>query len=174
MRYLVVSDSHGDKAILLKLIENFSDQVDTMFHCGDSELPASDEVFAYFSTVTGNCDYEPAFEEERTFSFGTDKILLAHGHLLGISFGLEPFLKEMERVKANLGFFGHTHQLGVEKIADKIILNPGSISYPRGKYQVFGGTFALVETEQKQTVIQYYDRQLQPLEGLKVVFKNAK
>lgn len=173
MRYLVVSDSHGDKEILLKLIENFFDQVDAMFHCGDSELSADDEVFAYFSTVTGNCDYEPAFKEERTFSFGTDKILLAHGHLLGVSFGLDSFLKEMDRVKANLGFFGHTHQLGVEKIAGKIVLNPGSISYPRGKYQVLGGTFAIVETSPTQTVIQYYDRQLQPLKDLKVVFKNA-
>ena len=38
-----------------------------------------------------------------------------------------------------------THQLGVEVINGKLLLNPGSISYPRGKYTAIGGTFAIVE-----------------------------
>ena len=34
MKYLVVSDSHGDKAILQKLVTAYAGKVDLMLHCG--------------------------------------------------------------------------------------------------------------------------------------------
>ena len=51
MKYLVVSDSHGDKAILQKLVTAYAGKVDLMLHCGDSELPVTDEVFKYFKEI---------------------------------------------------------------------------------------------------------------------------
>lgn len=88
MKYLVVSDSHGDKAILQKLITAYAGKVDLMLHCGDSELPATDEVFKHFQVVRGNCDYDLELQDEQFFECGQDKILLVHGHLLGVGFGL--------------------------------------------------------------------------------------
>ena len=38
MRYLVVSDNHGDREILVKLLDKYHANVDYFFHCGDSEL----------------------------------------------------------------------------------------------------------------------------------------
>ena len=35
MLYLIVSDSHGDRDILCKLVKNYTGKVDAMFHCGD-------------------------------------------------------------------------------------------------------------------------------------------
>ena len=144
MKYLVVSDSHGDKAILQKLVTAYAGKVDLMLHCGDSELPVADEVFKYFKVVRGNCDYDLALQDEQFFDRGQDKILLVHGHLLGVGFGLGGLQAKMDEFGANMAFFGHTHQLGVEVINGKLLLNPGSISYPRGKYTAIGGTFPKV------------------------------
>lgn len=170
MKYLVVSDSHGDKEILEKLIANYAGKVDAMFHCGDSELAYDDEVFMHFNVVSGNCDYDPNLKTEQFFTIGTDKILLVHGHLLGVGFGLNSLQLEMQEYGANMAFFGHTHQLGVEKVADRLILNPGSISYPRGKYQAIGGTYALVESLPTQINVQFYNRDLEPIPELQVTF----
>ena len=174
MKYLVVSDSHGDKAILQKLVTAYAGKVDLMLHCGDSELPVTDEVFKYFKVVRGNCDYDLDLQDEQFFDRGQDKILLVHGHLLGVGFGLGGLQAEMDELGANMAFFGHTHQLGVEVINGKLLLNPGSISYPRGKYTAIGGTFAIVETfadeNAKQIEVQYYDRELNAIPELQVTF----
>ena len=58
MKYLVVSDSHGDRQILVDLVRHFENSVDFFIHCGDSELPAKDELWNVFHVVGGNCDYE--------------------------------------------------------------------------------------------------------------------
>ena len=42
MRYLVVSDNHVDRDILVDLVDRYRSEVDIFFHCGDSELEASD------------------------------------------------------------------------------------------------------------------------------------
>ena len=42
MKYLIVSDNHGDRQILVDLLAEFSGKVDTFIHCGDSELQPSD------------------------------------------------------------------------------------------------------------------------------------
>lgn len=38
MKALFVSDNHGDRAILQKIAARFSNEVDIMLHCGDSNL----------------------------------------------------------------------------------------------------------------------------------------
>ena len=38
MKYLVISDNHGDRDVLVDVINRWRDGVDVMIHCGDSEL----------------------------------------------------------------------------------------------------------------------------------------
>ncbi|MCP0885980.1 metallophosphoesterase [Ligilactobacillus sp. WILCCON 0076] len=171
MRYLVVSDSHGDREILVKLLKHYSDKVDLLLHCGDSELPANDELFKSYAVVTGNCDYDPAFAEKKVIKSGEDKILLAHGHLLGVGINLQKIASLAENVDANLVFFGHTHQLGTEFVNNRLYLNPGSISFPRGAYQYVGGTYCIVETTTKVIDVQYYTRDMKEVPKLHVQFK---
>ena len=54
MRYLVVSDNHGDRDILVDLVDRYRSEVDIFFHCGDSELEASDPLWDTFQVVQGN------------------------------------------------------------------------------------------------------------------------
>lgn len=53
MKYLVVSDNHGDRNILVEIVNRYVGMVDQMFHCGDSELKANDELWQHFTVVTG-------------------------------------------------------------------------------------------------------------------------
>ena len=67
---------------------------------------------------------------------GRYKTLLTHGHYYNVSVGAE-YLKQEARARGfDIVMFGHTHRPFYEvekKEGDKdlIVLNPGSLSYPR-------------------------------------------
>ena len=48
MKILVVSDNHGDRDCLVDLVNHYEGQVDALFHCGDSELEPTDELWQKF------------------------------------------------------------------------------------------------------------------------------
>ena len=54
MKILLVSDNHGDAAILEKIRASFGDQVAAMFHCGDSNLESTAPAMKDFQAVIGN------------------------------------------------------------------------------------------------------------------------
>ncbi|MCQ2556695.1 MAG: metallophosphoesterase [Ligilactobacillus sp.] len=170
MRYLVVSDCHYDRDILVKLRDYYRGKVDAMFYCGDSELASDDELWQDFAVVTGNCDYDPGYDKVVEYRHGDDRILMTHGHLYQVNFGLN-HLEELAHEKgANLVFFGHTHQLGVQKLNGVIYLNPGSISYPRGAYANLQGTYAIVDTSDQAIDVTYHTRDFAPVAKLQAHF----
>lgn len=157
MKYLVISDNHGDAQILQTVAHHFKGQVDYMLHCGDSCLSADSPALVGYQTVLGNCDYEN-YAEKKLLEVEQDKILLTHGHLYDVNYGLNRLSLAAKQEQANLVFFGHTHCLGVEYVENCLYLNPGSISYPRGQYRALGGSLAIVETTPAKIKVQYYDR----------------
>lgn len=88
MDYLIVSDNHGDREILVDIVNRYQGTVDYFFHCGDSELSSEDQLWSHFHVVKGNCDYGPGFEEKQVINTGIDKIFMTHGHLVNVRFGL--------------------------------------------------------------------------------------
>ena len=110
MKYLIVSDNHGDRNILVEIVNRYVDRVDHMFHCGDSELKANDELWEHFTVVTGNCDYDPGYKKEQVVSIGDDVIYMTHGHLSNVRFGLTMLSLQAQEAGANIALFGHIHQ----------------------------------------------------------------
>ncbi|MFC6181113.1 metallophosphoesterase [Lactiplantibacillus daowaiensis] len=172
MKCLVVSDSHGDRQILVDLLAAYQGKVDAFFHCGDSELQVDDDVFKNMAVVQGNMDFDDRLPDEVVKTVAGVKVYMTHGHLVGVNLSLDHLLANAQQHGAQLAFFGHTHQLGVERHAGTLILNPGSISYPRGEFTRIGGTYAIVETDGQTVDVQYYDRQQQPVPELKFHFEN--
>lgn len=168
MRYLVVSDNHGDREILVDLVERYRQTADFFFHCGDSELGAEDPLWETFQVVQGNCDFGPGFEQKKLVDTGKDNILITHGHLSNVRFGLTQLKLEAEALGANMVFFGHTHQIGCEMEQGILFLNPGSISQPRGPIQI--PSYVLIDRLEDQIVIQYFNRAHQPVEELKFTY----
>lgn len=171
MKYVIVSDSHGDRDILVKLVEKYQNEADLILHCGDSELRSNDELFTKMYVVMGNCDFDSCFDNERIIQRGPDRMFLTHGHLYGVNFGLDKLDYQMQAESCQIAFYGHTHQLYADYGQGRLIVNPGSISQPRGPYAKLGGTYAVLESSKEAYHVQYYNRQFEPVENLKAVFK---
>ncbi len=170
MKMLVVSDSHGDRDILVKLKQQFSSQVDALFHCGDSELPADDVLWSTYHVVGFNMDFDANYPQVQTVTVAGQRIFLTHGHRYQIKRDLTALALAAREAKANFAFFGHSHELGVVQTSGIVFLNPGSISQPRGEYAHLGGTFALVTVTDSQTKIEFCTRDGQIVPELTVIY----
>lgn len=174
MKLVIVSDSHGDEQILQTLVDHYEGQVDALIHCGDSELSWADPLRQHFQIVQGNMDFDQEFSLMVTTTIASKKILVVHGHRYGVNFDLEQLDLLAQEQQADLVFYGHTHQLACEMNHNRLFLNPGSISQPRGRFVSLRGTYAVVEVEANQIKVQYYQRNLQPVPGLMFTFiKNS-
>lgn len=172
MKVLVVSDSHGDREILVELIERYKDKVDQLFHCGDSELEATDSVWDSMLTVRGNMDFDDDFAMTQTIEVQNQRIFMAHGHRLDVNYTMQELVFAAKEEHANYAFFGHTHQAGVEQINNVVVLNPGSISEPRGSYPF--PTYAIIENDDSQVTVTYYNRTHEAIEQLSSHFSKTK
>lgn len=168
MKVLVVSDSHGDRDVLVELKERYADKVAQMFHCGDSELEATDEIWDSFVTVRGNMDFDQAYSLEQVVKIDEETFFITHGHRHQVKKTMEPLIEAARQAEAQFAFFGHSHELGVEKRNNILLLNPGSILQPRGRFNI--KTYAILDIQPTDVVVSYYDRDHKPIENLRVKF----
>lgn len=133
MRILIVSDTHGKDENLEYVLEHCG-RIDGLIHAGDVHhsadhirLMAGCPVYM----VAGNNDFFSDLPEEVTFSLGKYRCLLTHGHVYCVNAGYETIRREGRARGVDVVIFGHTHRPFVEIGDDLIVLNPGSISYPR-------------------------------------------
>ncbi|MBB1079853.1 metallophosphoesterase [Limosilactobacillus sp. STM2_1] len=166
MKILVVSDNHREEKILTKIIQQVGDKVDLLVHCGDSELLPDREPMNRFKAVKGNNDYRLPYPTELMINQGTENVFVTHGHLQQVNFSLTPLMLTGEEKGASIICYGHTHQLGVAYDHKMLIVNPGSISFPRGEYAQIGGTFAIIKAQPTQFIVDFYDRQMKPVPQL--------
>ncbi|MCQ2577875.1 MAG: YfcE family phosphodiesterase [Treponema sp.] len=143
--------------------DGIADLIETMEKAmDDDELGKALPPVAAFAQ--GNCDpaysacgFDPTAEENIScgpqyshhlnvphFSVlcaAKEKILISHGHLQGIDFGDELALSQADELGAKIILHGHTHVPRQIHSGNKLIVNPGSISRPRGG---FDPTFAVL------------------------------
>ena len=149
MRAIVLSDSHGDTASLERAIASVGEKnIDMIIHLGDIARDTDYLEMMYYPvkvvSVLGNNDFLRGGDHERVIEFDSHKILICHGHTLGVSYGTQK-LETLARQKGcEAALFGHTHTSSLKKCDDGlIVLNPGSVSRPRGGRP----SFAVLETE---------------------------
>lgn len=170
-KWLVISDNHGDRDILISLKAAL--RPDTIFHCGDSEMAADYPWFKDVYAVQGNMDFGSTLPMVETPLVDGQRILLTHGHHDDVNWDLTKLKLRADQEEAAFVFYGHTHQLAVDQVGGHIFVNPGSISQPRGEYERLGGTCALITLTDTAWTIQYYDRQAQPVSDLMFTFNHA-
>jgi putative phosphoesterase len=153
MKYLVVSDIHGDLTgaeALQNAVEKVQpDRIlclgDILYHGPRNDLPANyapkkvipimnalkDKIIA----VRGNCEAEvdqmvldfACMADYNIVPFGANNIFMSHGHIYGPS--SLPSLKEND-----IFLSGHTHIPTAEKKDGIYLCNPGSISIPKNNH----------------------------------------
>ena len=135
MKVLIVSDTHGHDENLEKAIMRET-PFDMLIHCGDVE---GREIFieAFIECpchiVSGNNDFFSDLPREVMIQLEGHRILVTHGHYYGVSMGLYGVLDEGKARECQVVLFGHTHRPVEETEEGILLLNPGSLSYPRQK-----------------------------------------
>ncbi len=148
MRLGVISDSHRDLASLERAVEHMG-EVDMLLHAGDLYTDAKyleNEVRVPVISVIGNCDFTAGPLEE-VIAIGGKKILLTHGHNLGVKSGLGRLGYLAEEKEYDAVVFGHSHVPCMEYWGKVLLFNPGSVSLPRGTGKK---TFGILNVSDKQ------------------------
>ena len=117
MKFLVLSDSHGNVDNMVRAVELVKPH--GIIHLGDGwrDVEELRELFPSLplEQVPGNCDFGRFEALERVLILDDHRVLIAHGHTLGVKTGL----------------LGHTHVPLVDAASRPMMMNPGSIGDPR-------------------------------------------
>lgn len=143
MKLMCISDIHGNIECLEKAIEKFREEnAEKLIILGDFSsyyFSSTDfEVAEMLNnmagaiiSVKGNCDnseiegiFNFSLAYIRNITVNNTKITLTHGHIYNRN--------NLPEECGQIFLYGHTHVGNIEKIGDRIIANPGSISKPRG------------------------------------------
>jgi uncharacterized protein len=157
MKVLIISDSHGRAKRLNEIVDRV--KADHVIHCGDfctgrSELPS-----VPLTVVRGNCDWEEVSEEE-IFEADSLCFFVTHGHRYRVKESLLPIKYRAQEAGAQIACFGHSHFPVCEKEDGVLLINPGSITQPRG-FTV--PTYAVLETKDGKIKVVFYQTDGTPI-----------
>jgi hypothetical protein len=145
MHILVVSDSHGNTSNLKEAVLQHP-EVTRVLHCGDGEADVVALGAAYpsvrFDAVQGNCDVSALFPLQRLLRIAGRRIFMTHGHCYGTKYGVESFLEQGRKDRADVVLFGHTHRRLIERQDGILLVNPGSIA---GRFPARTATYVVVD-----------------------------
>ncbi len=133
MKILIVSDTHGYESYLYRALEREGD-VDLLIHLGDVE-GRDDEIRMVTGCrcifISGNNDFFSALPLEKTIKIGPYRAYLTHGHRYRTYSGIADLVQAGIDHEADIVLFGHTHRPVIEKEEGVLVMNPGSLTYPR-------------------------------------------
>ena len=149
MKIGIVSDSHGSYSHMDTMLSHKeAASVKLWLFAGDIAMDAD-----YLAMVTdkevirvaGNNDWPGSrLPDYETVDIAGHTILLTHGHLFGVNFGLQKLQQAAVDVGADIAVYGHTHVAVEELIDDVLIVNPGSIARPR---DASNGSFMVLDLQ---------------------------
>lgn len=164
-RLLVLSDSHGKYSTMDSIVRGYGAECDALIFCGDGVCDIAQLLYMaktdkklmdclppVIAAVRGNCDPGSYPLDKGTLYFsemielkvnGTG-ILISHGHMQNVDYGVETLGLEMQVSGCSTGFYGHTHVASEDNFRNFKIVNPGSCARPRGGQQA-GFAIATVE-----------------------------
>lgn len=175
---LLLSDTHGASDYVEEIISRFSSEVDGVIFAGDCGADFihffqrafdknTGDLPELFIIVQGNGDdsnyniRNPQTGETVLITLPLVKkiklaginVLITHGHKHHVSYGTEDLYKIMETESCTIGIFGHTHKQYYQEQGGIILINPGSISLPRGGDEP---GFALLEIKEDKKATTFY------------------
>lgn len=162
---MLISDNHGRWQQVYKIIKAVRPTVDYIFHLGDSEFEQDDPIWEMVDgAVQGNMDHSTLYPMEQLVDTSEGKVYLVHGHNHGVNRSNDTVLKNAQKNDAKFAFYGHTHQLYNEYQDGILLVNPGSLSNPRGIHPF--RTYAIVTVTPENLVVEYYDENMELIEDL--------
>ncbi|ACD96212.1 metallophosphoesterase family protein [Trichlorobacter lovleyi] len=133
MRILVVSDTHGNQAALLRAHEA-AGRCEAIIHLGDGEEDAAllavlDEGCPVVR-LAGNCDLGSTAPRELIREWAGVRLLLCHGDRYGVKGGLARLLEQGRATGVDAVLYGHTHLAQAVRQEGIWLINPGTLTAP--------------------------------------------
>lgn len=158
MKVLIVSDTHGRRGELEEIIE-LEKPFQFLIHCGDVE---GDEEYIRQTAgcdcafVKGNNDFFSDLSGNECFILEGLKVMVTHGHMYGVSLNTAMLEEEARSRGVQIVMFGHTHRPYLEEKDGLILMNPGSVSYPRQRGRQPGYAVMEIRKNQQPKITQKY------------------
>ena len=132
MDILLISDSHGAKSKLKKLVDEIKPSF--LFFMGDGINDVEGINTVEIRKVCGNCDLFCDDAELIIENFLEHKIMLTHGHKFKAKFLLNLMTEYARENACDILIFGHTHKKKAENIDGVFAINPGA--FKNGDYAI--------------------------------------
>lgn len=136
MKLLITSDVHGDDISLLDVI-NLHKDVDYHINAGDMCLDEKKLKRHHIVSVKGNNDFGSHLPYFRILDFEGIKILLTHGHLEHVKFGLDRLKHKAKVNQVEICIFGHTHERYMMVDDGILYINPGALGNYHHSYSIY-------------------------------------
>ncbi len=133
MKIMIVSDTHGKHENLNAALRK-EGPIDRLIHLGDAEGYEDyieGQAQCPVDIVAGNNDFFSQLPQEKEIFIGKYRALITHGHYYRVAMGTEYIKDEAVARGVDIVMFGHTHRPLLDCGSEVVVLNPGSISYPR-------------------------------------------
>ncbi len=128
--FIVVSDTHGNRAALDKLDPLFAEN-DYIIHLGDTSGDGAAIARRYPDKtylLNGNCDIMRCGESETIIDAEGVKIFACHGDRYGVKHTYERIADKARQEGCAAALFGHTHRACEEEMYGVKLFNPGTLS----------------------------------------------
>lgn len=93
MKILVLSDSHGNARGVENAVKKYGRNADLIVHCGDATRGEAEDLARKSDIpvvcVRGNCDFVTDLNDIEYLDLCGRRIMITHGHLFGVKYGLE-------------------------------------------------------------------------------------
>ena len=151
-KILITSDTHRRDGNLLEVIQNEA-PFDMFIHLGDAE-GCEDMITSWCKEqnpdcevymVLGNNDFFSDLPREDVIDIEGNKVLVTHGHYYGVSMAFDQLADAAKQRGCNAAFFGHIHVPVLEKEDGILLVNPGSLAFPRQRGR--RPSYAVLETD---------------------------
>ena len=130
---LIVSDTHSKDIVYYQVVKKEA-PLTMVVHAVDAE-GQDDRLAAIcrvpFYCVRGNNDFFSDLPSDLEFYIGDVKTFLTHGHHYYCSFTEADMIDEARRRSCKILIYGHTHRPTAHFTDGILVLNPGSLTYPR-------------------------------------------
>ncbi|MCD5410795.1 MAG: metallophosphoesterase [Clostridiales bacterium] len=133
MRIGVLGDSHGiikNVNNAMRMLKNAELVIFTGDYIGDIKH-LEGEYDGDVIAIRGNCDSIGEHEVVKTIL--GQRFFICHGHKYGVKYTLDNLYYRAQELKADVVIFGHTHIPYYEETNGIIMINPGSVTLPRGR-----------------------------------------
>jgi len=136
MKLLITSDIHGDDVSLLEVIKIHKD-VDYHVNAGDMCLDPIKWERHHIVSVKGNNDFGSDLPYMRILDLDGTRVLLTHGHIEHVKFGLDRLKSKAKANDVHLVIFGHTHERYMMVDEGILFVNPGSLGDYHKSYAIY-------------------------------------